>query len=954
MFKRTKISTGALLAMGVFSAMSAMAQDSAQRVEVTGTRINTPGAVSSSPITSVSREEILASQPVAVEEFVKNLSVALPGVGPGTNNGSGGGATIDLRGLGANRSLVLLNGRRVVPFDLLGAVDTNVIPLALLQRVDLVTGGASAVYGADAIAGVVNFVMKKDFRGFQADASYGASSQGDAIKRNTAFTLGSGLDNGRGNVAVSFGFTKTDALRQDKRDIGKFAISSTTGARQGSGTTVPTQIIGAGPGDSGQINPATGVIDTAVASYNFNPDNYYQVPLNRFQMMAMGNFVINDKAEVYSELLFTRSEVDTQLAPTGTFLNDFFVPLGNPYLPAAAKAQICTAEGLTAAQCADPSREVSLTLGRRFVELGPRLNDFKNTMYQATLGVKGDLFAGWAYDLYGSRGKSDQNQTRGSWGSLSKVQQALRATNATTCTDTANGCVPLNVFGAAGSITPTMAKFINLDAILGQTVDQTVFSGAVNGDLGMLKSPLAKQPVSVAVGAEYREVTASNKSDSASQIQGEVLGTGAPTIDRTGTFKLKEAFLEAQVPLLADLPLAYRASLDLGYRQSQFTTTSSTSYGSYKYGGEWVPIKDLRLRAMKQRATRSPNINELYEPQSTQLSNLATDPCGVAAINQAQANTAGTLSNLCRLTGVPLGQIGSLAQPSAGQINVLTGGNPDLKPEEADTTTLGLVWTPSFVKGLTVTADYYKILVNGAVSIPSVNDILDDCYGTANPTFAFNAACALVGRNLNNGSFNGVAAKGVVQVKSNLGKIETAGYDIGVFYRLALADLGFNPSLGRVDVSLNATILDTYNYQATPRSVNRNCVGYYSNACGTVSALGGPISKVKWNQRSNWAFGDFTFGYNWRHLSAVSEEPGAPNFLADFSTIKAYDYVDLSATWNVNKNLRVGLAINNAFDSGAPNVGNTIGATGANSGNTFPQTYDAIGRAYSVSATLKF
>ena len=963
MFKRTKISVGALLAMGVLVSQSSLAQDS-QRVEVTGTRINSPGAISSSPITSVTAEEIRASQPVAVEEFVKNLSVALPGIGSGTNNGSGGGATIDLRGLGANRSLVLINGRRVVPFDLYGAVDTNAIPIALLQRVDLVTGGASAVYGADAVAGVANFVLKKDFRGFAVDTSYGMSERGDAAKRRADFTMGAGLENGRGNVALSFGFTKTDALRQDKRDIGLFALSSATGNKAGSGTTVPVQIFGSDFKDkvtgiqyvdSGQINPVTGAIDPTVKSYNFNPDNYYQTPLNRTQVTALGNYVINDKAEVYTELLFSRTDVNTQLAPSGSFLNDYFVPLGNPYLPAAAKAQICAGEGLTAAQCADPTKEVLLTLGRRFIELGPRKNDFKNTFYQATMGVKGDLFAGWSYDAYGSRGKSDQNQTRGNWGSLSKLQQALRATSTTACTDTSNGCVPINIFGAAGSITPAMTKFINLDAMLGQTVDQTVFSGAVNGDLGSFKSPFAKQPISVAVGAEYREVTAANKSDSASQIQGEVLGSGSPTPDRSGTFKLKEAFLEAQVPLAADLPGIYRASLDLGYRQSEFTTSTSTSYGTYKYGGEWAPIKGFKLRAMKQRATRAPNINELFQPQLTGLSNLATDPCGLTAINAAQANAAGTLSNLCRITGVPVGQIGQLAQPSAGQINVLSGGNPDLKPEEADTTTLGFVWAPEQVKGLSVNVDYFKIQINGAVSNPSVTDILADCYNAAsNPTFAFNAACALVGRNPNNGSFNGVASKGVVQLTSNLGKIATAGYDIGVSYRLALSDVGLSPSLGTVDLALNATILDQYDYQATPRAVNRNCVGFYSVACGTVSAGAGPMSRVKWAQRANWSVGDFTVGYNWRHLSAVTEEPGAPNFLPAFSTIKDYDYVDLSATWTVNKTLRIGLAVNNAFDKAAPNVGNTIGTTGANSGNTFPQTYDTIGRYYSLSANLKF
>jgi outer membrane receptor protein involved in Fe transport len=930
------------------------AQDSAERVTVTGTRIRAVGAVSASPITTLSAEEMQSSQPVAVEEFFKGLPAAIPAIGPGTNNGTSGGATIDIRGLGSNRSLVLLDGRRIVPFDLSGSVDTNVIPIALLSRVEMVTGGASAVYGADAVAGVANFILKKDFRGFAIDSTYGLSEKGDAIKRRTDFTMGAGLDNGRGNVALSFGMTKTDPLRQDPRDIGVRAISSTSGNPQGSQTSVP--LIEGNLGQ--QVDPVAGAFIDTLRTYNFNPDNYFQTPMNRTQVTALGNYTINDKAEVYTQLLFTRADVGSQLAPSGTFFNDYNVPLGNPFLTPTMRQQICTGYALTAVQCANNNTEVLMSLGRRFVELGPRLNDFKNTAYQTTLGVKGDLMAGLSYDAYASRGKSDQVQTRGHWGSFSKVQQALRAVSATDCIDPANGCVPLNVFGAAGTITPAMLNFINLDAVLGQTVEQTVYSGSISGDMGSFKSPLAKQPISFALGAEYRELAASNHSDASSQIQGEVLGTGAPTPDHAGSFNLKEAFFEAQVPLAADLPAIYRASLDLGYRESTFKTTSSTSYGTYKFGGDWAPIKGLRFRAMKQRATRAPNIDELYLPQLTALDNLAVDPCAGNAINVGAAGTAGTLSNLCQLTGVPLARIGTLAQPSAGQINTLQGGNPDLKPEVADTLTLGLVWEPDYIKGLTFTADYYKITINGAVSNPSSTDVLDDCYNAQfNPTFANNAACNLIKRNPNTGSFNGTASPGVILLTSNLGKIVTAGYDIGVTYTLPLHQLGLSPSAGRLSLGLQATILDTYDYQATPRSVNRNCVGFYSVACGGSGALSdgqGPINRTKWSQCTNWTVGDFTVGYNWRHLSGVQEEPGGPSFLAAFSTIKAYDYLDLSATWNFNKMLRLSVAVNNLTDKKPPLVGNTIGSTTANSGNTFPQTYDTIGRFYSLGLGLKF
>jgi iron complex outermembrane recepter protein len=962
MLKRTKISKAAVMAIGgavvgSLVVQDARAQQTLESVTVTGTRIRSPGVVSNSPISSVGAEEINASQPVVIEEFFKSLPAAVPAIGSGTNNGTGGGATIDIRGLGANRSLVLLDGRRIVPFNLLGAVDTNTIPISLLQRVDLVTGGASAVYGADAIAGVANFVLKKDFKGLEVTTSYGTSDKGDANRRRTDITMGAGLEGGRGNVALSFGFTNTDPLRQDKRSLGTVSRSSTSGNPQGSFTSVPV-VEG---GNLGQLNVTTGSFPVdggdGASTFNFNPDNYYQTGLKRTQVTALGNIVISDHAEAYSLLQFVRGDVKSQLAPSGTFFNDYNMPLGNPYLPAAARQQICTDKGLTPAECADNNREVLMSFGRRFVEFGPRLDDFQNTMFQTTIGVRGEVpfVPNWNYDIYVSKGRSDQTETLGNWGSNAKVQQALRALDPTACIDSSNGCVPLNIFGNAGSITPAMVGFITQNAIQTQQVDQKVVSASVSGDLGSLKSPMSTAPVNVAVGAEHRKLTAGNRSDSPSQLQGEVLGSGAPLVDRSGSFTLKEVYGEMVLPILSDLPMAKRLSLEAGYRYSQFSTTSSKNYGTSKFGGEWEPTQGLRIRAMGQRATRAPNIDELFEPQSTGLSNLAVDPCQGTRINAADANTPGTLSNLCRLTGVPVGSIGGLPAPSAGQVNVLTGGSPTLSPESANTQTLGFVWQPDFAKGLTLTADYFRIAVDSAITNPAVTDIINGCYNAAaNPGLVMNAACGAVGRNPNTGTFNGAAAPGIALPISNQGTIRASGYDVGVNYAAGLSDFGLDAGWGRVDASLSISILDKYEFKVIPDAVKRDCVGYYSIACGTISEGEGPIHKTKWNQRTSWAIKDFVFSYNWRHVSAVTEEPGGTNFLPAYSSIKAYDWFDFAMLWNISKNIRLNLSINNLFDKKPPAVGNTIGTTTANSGNTFPQSYDVIGRYYTLGASVKF
>ena len=927
----------------------------AEKIEVTGTRIRTPGAVSNSPISSVAEEEIKSAQPIAVEEFIKLLPAAVPAIGPGTNNGSGGGATIDLRGLGPNRTLVLLDGRRIVPFNLNGTVDTNVIPIALLQRVDIVTGGASAVYGADAISGVVNFILKKDFKGIDISSSYGTSAKGDANRKRTDLTIGAGFNDGRGNVAMSAGFTESQPLRQDKRSIGLSSLSSLDGSEQGSGTTIPVRIgvVGGAPTLSGtrQINTTTGQIVPTFALYNFNPDNYYQTPLNRKQVTALGNYTINNHAELYAQVLYTRSDVSLQLAPSGSFLNVFSVPIGNPFLPEAARQQICAARGIAAAQCVvGNTTEFQAGLGRRFTELGPRLNPYSTKLLQTTAGVKGDIIENWTYDAYWTYGESDQINQRINWGSLSKLQQALRAVSTTACTNTANGCVPFNIFGAEGSITPAMLNFINLTSIQTQTVQQQVGSASVSGDFGnAFKSPLAKAPISAAFGVEYRKSTAGNLSDGPAQIQGEVLGTGAPTPDRTGTFELKELFAEAVIPLITDAPFAHRLALELGYRRTEFSTTTSKTFGTYKYGGEWEPVQGFRVRGMAQRASRSPNVNELFQPLVTGLSNLATDPCQLALINTAQANTAGTLSNLCRLTGVPLSAIGTLSPPSAGQINNLSGGNPLLGPEEANTKTIGFVWQPKGVRNLSLSVDFYDIKLSKAVSSPSTTDILNGCYSTAsNPGFTFNAACGQVLRSTITGSFNGVDAKGVLTPLSNLGTQRTSGVDFNVSYGFALKDLGADARFGKVDMSLTANQVSKYEAQPTPTSINRNCLGYYSVACGS------PNVKTKFNQRTAWTVSDFVLSYNWRHISAVTVEPLAGTFFPAYSRIPAYDYIDLGGVWQYSKNIRLNLSVNNVFDKSAPNVGNTIGSTSTNSGNTFPQSYDVIGRYYTFGVTVKF
>lgn len=706
----TIIGGAALSFMAATPAFAQTAEEEVSEVSaivVTGSRIRQPGYEASSPITSLSSESIAMSQPVAVEELVKDLPAAVPAVGSATNNGSGGGATINLRGLGTNRTLVLINGRRVVPFNLEGVVDTNTIPLALVERVDTVTGGASAVYGADAVAGVVNFILKNNFEGVEVNSSYGFSGEDDAVRRKFDVTIGGNFAEDRGNAVVSFGYTKTDPLYQVRRPWGEVALSSTSGKPLGSGTSVPGRF-GLTPVNGGvalptgaELDPTTGALigsnhpNYNSAGYNYNPYNLYQTPLSRYQINGLGSFKINSAAEVYSHLTYVQSDVSLDNASSGTFGNTYDVPIGNPFIPDAMRQQFCGALLIDPAKCvagAAGDTNMKLTINRRFTEMGTRPVDIENKTVQLLAGVRGDINADWNYDAYISHGETEQLLTRRNWGSLSKLRNALNTVSATEClvpgsSTPVAGCVPINVFGPEGTITQEMIDYINLSSMSKTTIKQDVASGSISGILPeQFSSPWSDRQIAVAFGAEWRRSSAETRGDAASQANGEILGTGAPVPDRNGQFELREAFAELAVPLIENMPFIHSLNLEAGYRQTEFKAGGSkTNYGSYKFGGDWSPIEDVRVRAMYQRATRAPNIGELFNPQVTGLGNRAIDPCQLDRINAADANTAGTLSNLCRLTGVPLGDIGYVAPPNSGQINQQTGGNPNLGPEEADT-----------------------------------------------------------------------------------------------------------------------------------------------------------------------------------------------------------------------------------------------------------------------------
>lgn len=980
-------------ATAVFAQASEEAVEDGEAIVVTGSRIARPDLEVASPVSVIGADDLARDQVTTVEEALRDIPSVRPSIGPGVNNGTDGSASVNLRGMGDNRTLVLLDGRRIVPFGLDGITDLNTIPVALLDRIDVVTGGASSVYGADAVAGVVNFVTKRNFAGFEASAGYRITGKGDARSFKADVLIGANFDDDRGNVVLGIGYTDTKALNQNRRSFGVAALSTANGQPQGSATGVPTFLLSptltgvSDPANGAIYDPALGQFRTGLQSdlYNFNPDNLYQTPLERYNIYAAARYEISDNIEAYTTAMFTRNSVISLAAPSGTFTNPYRLPISNPYLNAATRAQLCGAAGATffnsptattrtvtsAAEClasagatseTDPLyRELAVTLPRRFVEYGPRINSFESEQFQIQGGLRGNLSSTLKYDISAQFGETNQNQTRQNWGSYSRVQQALRAFNPTTCSAPANGCVPINLFGPAGSITPQMIGFFALDAQIRRVVTQKVVTGSVSGDLFGITSPLAEHPAAFSLGAEWRSLTARSSPDQPSQIQSEVLGTGARTPPDRGQYSVKEVFGELIVPLIEGKTFFQNLTLEAGIRLSDYTTTGKST--TWKAGGTWSPVDDLKFRGMYQVAVRSPNIQELFQGAVTGLSNRATDPCQ-AALPVGNA----TLTALCVATGAPVSSIGFIPQPSAGQINATSQGNRLLDVERAKTLTLGAVFTPSFVRGFSATIDWYRIKVGAAITQPAQGDILDGCFSAAlNPGFTFNNFCRLVGRNPINGSLNGAGeTPGVILSFSNLGIIKTSGIDLGLRYKADLADLGIGgDNSGSLTLALNSTWLDYYTFQANPLSITRNCTRYYSANCTN------PRAKWKINGRMTYANGPFDLSLMWRHISSVQIEPasptprpaltipqtGGPNpatIFDAFERIGAYNYFDLAIGADVSDNLKLNLTVNNVFNRKPPIVGAQAGGTTFNNGNTFPTTYDVLGTMFSIGARLKF
>jgi iron complex outermembrane recepter protein len=960
---------------------AAYAQETMQKVEVTGSRIPTANLEGTSPVTVLGAKDIKVDGVRNVESLLNNLPQVFADQGGNVVNGSTGTATVNLRGLGADRTLVLVNGRRLpMGSPANTAADLNEIPAPLIKRVEVLTGGAGAVYGSDAVAGVVNFIMNDRFEGVQLEVNQSGFNHqqkgGDISKlvetrgktnpaqfklpgdkgydgksRDASLLIGSNFADNKGNATLFFSYKNEQELLQADRDFSSCTVSSNANgfACGGSGTnaTGRVQILSKRPAGTplvltnGDANGTARAFNNSLDQYNYGPVNHYQRPSERYGFNGTVHYDINESARIYSEFSFHDDRTTAQIAPGGMFDGTATLQYDNPLLSQSWKDAL----GLVAG---GPGVDVSVL--RRNVEGGGRQSEFRNTSFREVFGVKGDI-GNWRYDIYGQTAKVIYSESSNNYFSSAKGVRALDVVNVNgvaTCRSVVDGsdptCVPYNVF-KLGAVTPAMLKYLQVPGMRKGSTEQQIQGATLASDLGDygVKMPLAKNGVGVSFGAEHRVEKLELMTDAATAA-GDLSGSGGPTGGVAGQYSVKDIFGEVNVPLIEGRKFAELLSANASYRHSKLSTDTKTN--TFGAGLDWAPITGVKFRASYQKAVRAPNLVELFTPQGNNLFDMDRDPCA-GELGKADGPTASFAQ--CARTGITAAQYGtgSVSDSPAGQFNYLQGGNANLKPETAKSKTFGVVLTP--MRNLSVTIDYFDIKVEDTIGKIDPATSLEKCLATGDARF-----CSLIHRD-RTGSLWLFDDGKIVGTQQNIGGTSTSGIDFSANYTYKL------PTLGSLNLNLAGTYLKTLETEEIKGEGKYDCVGYYgANKCGA------PNPEWRHKIRGTWATPwNVDLAMTWRHIDKVQLQTLSDNPLlsggstAPFHGTNAVDrelgqrdYLDLAAVYYVNKKITINGGINNLFDRDPPMTSQL--ATGQGNGNTYPSVYDALGRRIFISMTAKF
>ncbi|HEX7037191.1 MAG TPA: TonB-dependent receptor [Pseudomonadales bacterium] len=957
-------------------------QQQIEEVVVTGSRIQRANLVTSSPVTQVDREDITFSGITRLEDMVRNLPQISAEQNAGMSNGATGTATLNLRNLATERTLVLVDGRRLPPGSPLDGgqgADINQIPAGLVERVEVLTGGASSTYGSDAVAGVVNFIMVDDFQGVEVDYQFSqymhdndngriqdlleesgfevpSGSENDGDIHNVSVIIGGNFADDRGNVTAYATYRDIEEVTQAARDYSACSLDNSASSCSGSATSAEGTFTDSGIlADPGAIEEILGEARPAApgytfhvegdqfvegsTNYNFGPLNYWQRPDERVTAGAFARYDLTDTLEVYSQLMFMDNRSVSQIAPSGAFGVTSTINCGNPFLSEQQFDAVCGNYGL------DANDNQIMVILRRNVEGGNRQQDLRHTTYRGVLGLRGDFSPAWSFDVYGQYSEVSMENTYLNDLSTTRIQRALDAVvdeetgdivcrsalpqtleDGTIIAPVDPACVPWNVF-SEGGVTQEALDYMNVPLFARGTTKQTVLSGYVTGDLTDqgIRLPTADAGVSVVLGLEYREEKLDFNPDVNFQ-SGDGAGQGGPTLPVSGDYDVKEVFAEVSVPLVEGAPWAEALALDLGYRYSDYSTGNETD--TYKVAGSWTITQDVKLRASYQHAVRHPNLRELFQPQGLNLFDMSQDPCG----SNPDAGTGPTATlEQCLNTGLSPSLYGSggLFNP-AGQYNFQQGGNAELEPEKSDTYSVGIVFTPTFLEGLSITLDYYDIEIEDAIDNLTPEFVLQQCLETGAAEF-----CDSVTRAPGSGSLWLGSNGFITAVDTNIGYFNVKGYDLVADYTFGIGDWG---SITLSDV---LSYVDTWEKQEVEGAPIVRCEGLWGGVCEF------PTMEVENTLRTTWETPwNLRASLNWRYLSDVDDSTG------EFVDLDSASYFDLAGIWQPVDYATVRFGINNLFDKEPEIAGAGAGPSIFGNGNTFPGIYDALGRYYFLGVTF--
>ncbi len=930
----------------------AMAADEGATIEevvVTGSRIKRKDFVSNSPVSTLAGSQFAITNTVNVEALLNALPQMVPGLDRTSNNPGNGTATVNLRGLGSGRSLVLINGKRVIPTTAGGTVDVNSIPVNLIENVEVLTGGASAIYGSDAVAGVVNFILKDDFSGVAFSSGYETTEKGDADIFSSDLTIGGNFDDGRGNMVINFHYTDREDLFQGDRDFAFFAQFDDVDANgnpiliDGGSTGIPSMAIFSGAlgtfspdsfgitfNPDGSIRPfETGPVNDF---YNYAPVNYIQLPQERYQITSMGHYDITDTVEVFGMAMFTSSKVPQQLAPTPIFQVSSFTIDGSPFLTAESQQVLSDAFG----DGDDPDANgIDATGGgallrRRLLEVGPRISDDEFTSWQLQVGLRGSM-NNWDWEVYGQTGDVRFSNTQEGNVNRDRFDQALLLDlvadpTGGTCMDTSSsgstiGCAPINIFGQ-GNISAAGAAFLRVAVQAHAIYEQTILGASITGDTSeWFEMPGGAGAIGVAAGWESIDNDFEFK-PSQDLASGQIAGfNGSPPV--AGDFDVTGWFGEVYIPLVADRPGIELLDLELAIRASDYSTAGNVV--SYKVAGSYSPMPGLRFRSSFNTAIRAPSIGELFSPQGENFPG-STDPCA------AEGNPSAAVAPICISTGVPASEVGSVAiNLPAGQVRELSGGNPDLLEEEAETFSVGIVYSPNFIEGLEFSIDYFDIDIEEAIANfgGGANNVLTICYDPTDAAGGIGSEFCNVVNRRPDGTIEFVSV-----TTQNVAGITLKGYDLIVDYTTELAGGSLNVHY----VGTRTTEADLEPFEGG-RIIE--CAGNFGNDCGE------PQAKYKHRMTANWINDKWEAQVSWRMIGEVDDDDDDETFFVE--TIDDTHYFDVVGAYRINEHIKVTLGIDNVLDEDPPILGDN-----QEQANTWPATYDVFGRTYFARLLITF